>query len=265
MVGISGASGAIYGLRLLERLRLAGGIETHLILTRGGEKTAYLETGVLAKQIRDLADHSYPLEDIGSRLASGSFQTDGMVIAPCSIHSMSAIAAGISSNLMIRAADVTLKERRRLVLLVRETPFHLGHLRTMVSLAEMGQRAEADGAVDRELDERMVRLARQEPNLIMEGRLSGWMALRQGLPALKVWCHAPLEVRAGRVGLRDSQTTEQAVRDIGVREHSEHQRYARHHQIDLDDLSIYDLVLDTVALASEQVVEQILAALEDAG
>ncbi len=134
-----------------------------------------------------------------------------------------------------------------------------------VSLAEMGQRAEADGAVDRELDERMVRLARQEPNLIMEGRLSGWMALRQGLPALKVWCHAPLEVRAGRVGLRDSQTTEQAVRDIGVREHSEHQRYARHHQIDLDDLSIYDLVLDTVALASEQVVEQILAALEDAG
>lgn len=125
-------------MRLLERLRRAGGIETHLILTRGGEKTAYLETGALAKSIKDLADHAYPLEDIGSRLASGSFQTDAMVIAPCSIHTMSAIAAGISSNLLIRAADVTLKERRRLVLLVRETPFHLGHLRTMVSLAEMG-------------------------------------------------------------------------------------------------------------------------------
>lgn len=138
VVGISGASGSIYGMRLLERLRRAGGIETHLILTRGGEKTAYLETGALAKSIKDLADHAYPLEDIGSRLASGSFQTDAMVIAPCSIHTMSAIAAGISSNLLIRAADVTLKERRRLVLLVRETPFHLGHLRTMVSLAEMG-------------------------------------------------------------------------------------------------------------------------------
>lgn len=125
-------------MRLLERLRRAGGIETHLILTRGGEKTAFLETGALAKAIKDLADYSYPLEDIGSRLASGSFQTDAMVIAPCSIHTMSAIAAGISSNLLIRAADVTLKERRRLLLLVRETPFHLGHLRTMVSLAEMG-------------------------------------------------------------------------------------------------------------------------------
>ncbi|MBM3794816.1 MAG: UbiX family flavin prenyltransferase [Acidobacteria bacterium] len=138
VVGISGASGSVYGMRLLERLRRAGGIETHLILTRGGEKTAFLETGALAKAIKDLADYSYPLEDIGSRLASGSFQTDAMVIAPCSIHTMSAIAAGISSNLLIRAADVTLKERRRLLLLVRETPFHLGHLRTMVSLAEMG-------------------------------------------------------------------------------------------------------------------------------
>lgn len=138
VIGISGASGSVYGIRLLERLRRTPDVETHLILTRGGEKTAYLETGLLAADVKKLAHYSYPLEDIGSRLASGSYQTDAMVIAPCSIHSMSAIAAGISSNLLIRAADVMLKERRRLILMVRETPFHLGHLRTMVSLAEMG-------------------------------------------------------------------------------------------------------------------------------
>lgn len=138
VIGISGASGSVYGIRLLERLGRTPDVETHLILTRGGEKTAYLETGLLAADVKKLAHYSYPLEDIGSRLASGSFQTDAMVVAPCSIHSMSAIAAGISSNLLIRAADVMLKERRRLILMVRETPFHLGHLRTMVSLAEMG-------------------------------------------------------------------------------------------------------------------------------
>lgn len=138
VVGISGASGSIYGIRLLARLRRTGSIESHLILTRGGEKTAYLEMGLLAPAVRELADHSYHLEDIGSRLASGSFGTDAMVIAPCSIHTMSAIASGISSNLLIRAADVALKERRRLILLVRETPLHLGHLRSMVALAEMG-------------------------------------------------------------------------------------------------------------------------------
>ncbi len=137
-MGISGASGSIYGIRLLERLRRTPDVESHLILTRGGEKTAYVETGLLSPAIRQLADHSYPVEDIGSCLASGSFQTAAMVVAPCSIHSMSAIAAGISSNLLIRAADVTLKERRKLILLVRETPLHLGHLRTMVALAEMG-------------------------------------------------------------------------------------------------------------------------------
>ena len=131
-----------------------------------------------------------------------------------------------------------------------------------ISLAEMGRRAEADGHVDRQLDEGMVQLARQESQLIMEGRLTGWMAMRQGLPALKVWCQAPLEVRAGRVGMRDHETPEQAVRDIAVREGSEHQRYRRHHQIDLDDLTIYDLVLDTSELSPDQVVARILAALE---
>lgn len=138
LVGISGASGAIYGWRLLEKLRGRGGVETHLVLSRPAEKTLYYEMGKLASDIKQLADFSYALEDVGCRLASGSFVTGGMVIAPCSVHTMSAIATGISSNLLIRAADVTLKERRKLILLVREMPFHLGHLRTMTALAEMG-------------------------------------------------------------------------------------------------------------------------------
>lgn len=121
VVGISGASGAIYGVRLLERLRQRENVEIHLVLTRSGEKTLHLETGRLAADVKKLADYWYPLEDIGCRLASGSYPTDAMAIAPCSIHTMSAIAAGISSNLLVRAADVTLKERRRLVLMVRES------------------------------------------------------------------------------------------------------------------------------------------------
>lgn len=138
VVGISGASGSIYGVRLLEKLRIKEGVEVHLVLSRSGEKTLFLETGKSAAEIKQLAHFSYPVEDIACRLASGSFPTDAMVIAPCSIHTMSAIAGGITSNLMIRAADVTLKERRRLVLLVRESPLHLGHLRNMTALAEMG-------------------------------------------------------------------------------------------------------------------------------
>ena len=138
IVGISGASGAVYGCRLLERLKSRQDVETHLILTKSGEKTLFLETGKLASEVRKLADFWYPLEDIGSRLASGSSAMDAMVVAPCSIHSMSAIAGGISSNLLVRAADVILKERRKLILMVRETPFHLGHLRNMTALAEMG-------------------------------------------------------------------------------------------------------------------------------
>lgn len=137
-IGISGASGAIYGLRLLERLHGRAGIELHLILSRAGEKTLHLETGRLAADLKKLADFSYPEEDIACRLASGSYPLDAMAIAPCSIHTMSAIANGISSNLMVRAADVTLKERRKLILMVRESPLHLGHLRNMAALAEMG-------------------------------------------------------------------------------------------------------------------------------
>ena len=138
VVGVSGASGSVYGWRLLEKLRAREGVEIHLILSRSGEKTAYLEMGKSAADFKALADCSYPVEDIGCRLASGSFPTNGMVIAPCSIHTMSSIAAGISSNLMVRAADVTLKERRRLLLMIRESPLHLGHLRSLTALAEMG-------------------------------------------------------------------------------------------------------------------------------
>ncbi len=138
VIGISGASGIVYGYRLLEKLQYDSGVETHLILTRSAERTAYLEMGLRSADFRKLAQNSYSVEDIGCRLASGSFPTDAMVIAPCSIHTMSAIASGISSNLLVRAADVTLKERRKLILMVRESPLHLGHLRSMTQLAEMG-------------------------------------------------------------------------------------------------------------------------------
>ncbi len=138
IVGVSGASGSVYGFRLLEKLRRNPAAETHLIISRLGERTAYLETGKRASDFKELADYSYPLTDVGCRIASGSYPMDAMVIAPCSVHTMSSIAHGITANLLTRAADVTLKEHRTLILLVRETPLHLGHLRTMVSLAEMG-------------------------------------------------------------------------------------------------------------------------------
>ncbi len=138
IVGISGASGSIYGLRLLERLQSRPEVETHLIVTRAGQRTVYLETGLESPEIHKLAHFHYDIEDVAAPPASGSFPADAMVVAPCSVHSMSAIAHGISSNLLVRAADVTLKERRRLILMVRETPLHLGHLRTMTALAEMG-------------------------------------------------------------------------------------------------------------------------------
>ena len=138
VVGVTGASGSVYGLRLLEKLRGKTGVETHLIMTRAVEKPLYLETGRRAADLKSLAHYCYSVDDIGCRLASGSYETQAMVIPPCSVHSMSAIATGVSSNLLIRAADVMLKERRKLILMVRETPLHLGHLRTMATLAEMG-------------------------------------------------------------------------------------------------------------------------------
>jgi 4-hydroxy-3-polyprenylbenzoate decarboxylase len=138
VIGISGASGTIYGVRLLEMLRRRDDVETHLVVSRPGEKTLYQETGRKLSDIKALASHWHSIDEIGATIASGSFLTAGMVIAPCSIHTMGSIAAGIASNLLVRAADVTLKERRRLVLMVRESPLHLGHLRTMAALAEIG-------------------------------------------------------------------------------------------------------------------------------
>ena len=137
IVGVSGASGSVYAISALKALR-ALGVETHLIVSKAADMTLGYETGMAPAELRALADYSYKLPDVGAPVASGSFATMGMLIAPCSVRTMSEIATGVTSNLMTRAADVVLKERRRLVLMVRETPFHLGHLRTMTALSEMG-------------------------------------------------------------------------------------------------------------------------------
>jgi 4-hydroxy-3-polyprenylbenzoate decarboxylase len=138
IVGITGASGVIYGIRLLEVLKKNKEVETHLIISEAGEEIIKHETDWDLKKVRALADVCYDIDDIGSRLSSGSFKRDGMVIAPCSMKTLSALANSYSDNLIARSADITLKERKRLVLLARETPLHLGHLRNMVKLTEMG-------------------------------------------------------------------------------------------------------------------------------
>jgi 4-hydroxy-3-polyprenylbenzoate decarboxylase len=137
IVGISGASGIVLGVRALEMLRDAG-IETHLVISKSAELTAHHELDMDVDAVRALADVVYPVRNVGAAIASGSFITDGMLIAPCSVRTMSEIASGVTSTLLTRAADVVLKERRRLVLMVRETPLHTGHLRTMTALSEMG-------------------------------------------------------------------------------------------------------------------------------
>lgn len=137
VVGISGASGAIYGVRMLRALR-ALEVETHLIISRAAQLTIEHELEESVAEIKALASVVHGLGDVGASIASGSFVTDGMVIAPCSMRALASIAAGTGDNLMARAADVVLKERRRLVLMVRETPLHLGHLRNMLAVTEMG-------------------------------------------------------------------------------------------------------------------------------
>ncbi|MBS0409388.1 MAG: UbiX family flavin prenyltransferase [Proteobacteria bacterium] len=137
VVGVSGASGVLYGVRALDACR-ALGVESHLIVSRAAALTLAQETALSPAELSAKADVTYRVGDIGAAVASGSFATLGMIIAPCSVRTMSEIATGVTSSLLTRAADVTLKERRPLVLLVRETPLHLGHLRTMVKLAEMG-------------------------------------------------------------------------------------------------------------------------------
>jgi 4-hydroxy-3-polyprenylbenzoate decarboxylase len=141
IVGISGASGVIYGIRLLEALKAlpkALRVETHLVMTRTAEVTLAHETHLKVADVRRLADVAYKIDDLAAAISSGSYKTMGMVVAPCSMRSLSEIAHGITSNLLTRAADVVLKERRRLVLVARETPLHAIHLRNMVTLAEMG-------------------------------------------------------------------------------------------------------------------------------
>ena len=137
IVGISGASGVIYGARLLELLQPLP-VETHLVISRAAEMTLAAETDLKAAAVRAKADVVHAVGDMAAPISSGSFKTMGMVVAPCSIRTMAEIASGVTTTLLSRAADVVLKERRRLVLLVRETPLHAGHLRTMAALAEMG-------------------------------------------------------------------------------------------------------------------------------
>ena len=137
VIGMSGASGVIYGIRLLEALRPLP-IESHLVMSKSAELTLAYETERKVAEVQALADVCHPVADVGASIASGSYRTLGMVIAPCSIRSMAEIATGVTSSLLTRAADVTLKERRRLVLMVRETPLHSGHLRNLLALSEMG-------------------------------------------------------------------------------------------------------------------------------
>jgi flavin prenyltransferase len=137
VVGITGATGAVYGVRLLQRLRVVGA-ESHLVVSPAGVLNVHHELGMDRKALEALADHAYNPADVGAAIASGSFATDAMVVAPCSMRTLAAVAHGLSDNLLTRAADVVLKERRRLVLMVRETPFNLAHLRNMTAVTEMG-------------------------------------------------------------------------------------------------------------------------------
>jgi len=138
VVGVSGATGAIYGVRILEILSKMEQVETHLVLSKAGRMTIQVETPYSAKDVEAMADVVHDVNNVGASISSGSFRTEGMVIAPCSMKSMGSIAHSIGGDLLVRAADVALKERKKLVLVVRETPLHLGHLEAMVSLTRMG-------------------------------------------------------------------------------------------------------------------------------
>jgi 4-hydroxy-3-polyprenylbenzoate decarboxylase len=138
VIAITGATGAVYGVRLLQLLKEMQGVETHLVVSDAAVLTLHQETGLQRKEVEALADVVHKQHNIGASIASGSFQSDGMVIAPCSMKTLASVAHGLSDNLIARAADVVLKERRRLVLMVRETPFNLAHLRNMTAVTEMG-------------------------------------------------------------------------------------------------------------------------------
>lgn len=138
IVGISGASGVIYGIRLLEVLRDVSEVETHLVVSTAAAQTIGLETDYSVAQVEALADVTYRFRDIAAAISSGSFRTDGMIVIPCSMKTLAGIANSFSDNLLLRAADVVLKDRRRLVIVPRETPLHLGHLRLLTQVAELG-------------------------------------------------------------------------------------------------------------------------------
>ena len=138
VIAITGATGAVYGVRLLQQLAAIGGIETHLIISDAANLTLHQEVGMQRRDVEALANVVHKNRDVGAAIASGSFQSDGMIVAPCSMKTLAAVALGLSDNLIARAADVVLKERRRLVLMVRETPFNLAHLRNMTAVTEMG-------------------------------------------------------------------------------------------------------------------------------
>jgi 4-hydroxy-3-polyprenylbenzoate decarboxylase len=138
VVGITGASGSIYGVRLLEHLRGVAGLETHLVVSRAARQTLALETDLTVDELEALADCTHAPNDIGAAVSSGSFRTHGMVVAPCSVKTMSNIAYGNTGDLISRAADVALKERRRVILMLRETPLHVGHIETMLRVSQMG-------------------------------------------------------------------------------------------------------------------------------
>jgi 4-hydroxy-3-polyprenylbenzoate decarboxylase len=138
VVGITGATGSAYAIRLLQMARDVSDVQTHLVVSGSGVLNVKHELGLRRQQIHDLADCVYSIRDVGATLASGAFATTGMVVVPCSMRTLAAVAMGLSDNLITRAADVTLKERRRLVMVVRETPFNLAHLRNMTAVTEMG-------------------------------------------------------------------------------------------------------------------------------
>lgn len=186
IIGISGASGAVYGLRALELARAAG-IETHLVVSRSAMLTLTLELGLQKAELERRADVVHPVADVGATIASGSFRTIGMLIAPCSVRTMSEIATGVTSTLMSRAADVVLKERRRLVLMLRETPLHLGHLETMTRLTRMGAiimpPVPAFYAKPRNLDEMVTHSTGRALDLfdIDTGAVQRWKGVREEL------------------------------------------------------------------------------------
>lgn len=138
VIGMTGATGAVYGVRMLEILRTLGGFETHLIVSTAGFVNLQHELQMKRKEVYALADETYDVNDVAARIASGAFKTEGMIVAPCSMKTLGSIAHGLSDNLIARAADVTLKERRRLVIMPRETPLNLAHIRNMASVTEMG-------------------------------------------------------------------------------------------------------------------------------